>query len=170
MIAYSSIVHISLVIMGFLSLSKWGIEGGIIVILAHGVCSSGIFAGANVIYERSHSRRYFINSGYLIIGPFFSLLWCILIVANFGGPFTYNLLGEILLIINISQINKMLLLSICLLSFFSAAYRLVLYSSTQQGQYNNVSTIIIVFNHREMVFLFSHVWPLILIPLNRIII
>lgn len=73
-IAYSSVVHISLVIIGFLTLSKLGLEGGIIIILAHGLCSSGIFAGANIIYERRHSRSYFLNTGNLITTPFFSIL------------------------------------------------------------------------------------------------
>jgi len=71
-IAYSSVVHISLIILGFLSISKWGAEGGIIIIIAHGVCSSGIFIGANLIYERSHSRRYFFNSGNLNVIPSFA--------------------------------------------------------------------------------------------------
>lgn len=73
-IAYSSIVHISLVIVGFLSAVKIGVEGAIIIIVAHGFCSSAIFAGANIMYERSHSRRYFINTGFLIIRPGFSML------------------------------------------------------------------------------------------------
>merc|ERR1712112_754974 len=73
-IAYSSIVHISLVIVGFLSAVKIGVEGAIIIIVAHGFCSSAIFAGAYIIYERSHSRSYFINTGFLIIRPGFSML------------------------------------------------------------------------------------------------
>jgi NADH-ubiquinone oxidoreductase chain 4 len=64
-IAYSSVVHIALVIAGRLRLTKWGFEGALIIILAHGVCSSGIFAAANMIYERRHSRRFFFNSGLL---------------------------------------------------------------------------------------------------------
>ena len=63
-IAYSSVVHMALVIVGVLRLTKWGLEGVIIIILAHGVCSSGIFAGANMIYERSHSRSFFLILGY----------------------------------------------------------------------------------------------------------
>jgi len=168
-IAYSSVVHISLVIVGFLALLGWGIEGGIIIIIAHGACSSGMFAGANIIYERSHSRRYFINRGNLVFSPLFSLLWLILVVANFGGPFTYNLLGEILLIINLGSICYFLLLRVCLLSFFSAAYRLVLYSSTQQGQTNNVGLHLLPVNTREVTAIVSHCWPLFIIPLNSII-
>jgi NADH-ubiquinone oxidoreductase chain 4 len=73
-IAYSSVVHMALVIAGVLSLTKWGVEGVIIIMLAHGVCSSGIFAAANIIYERSHSRRFFFNSGLLNNNRLFRIL------------------------------------------------------------------------------------------------
>jgi len=73
-IAYSSVVHISLVIVGFISVIKMGVEGAIIIIVAHGFCSSAIFAGANIIYERSHSRSYFVNTGFLIISPGFRII------------------------------------------------------------------------------------------------
>lgn len=101
LIAYSSVVHIALVIAGFLSSNRWGVEGGIIIIIAHGACSSGIFAQANIIYERRHSRRLILNKGYLNLVPTISAVWFILIVGNFGGPFTLNLIGEILLIVRV---------------------------------------------------------------------
>lgn len=168
-IAYSSVVHISLVIVGFLALLGWGIEGGIMIMIAHGACSSGMFAGANIMYERSHSRRYFLNRGNLVLSPMFSLLWLTLVVANFGGPFTYNLLGEVLLIINLGSMSYFLLLRVCILSFFSAAYRLVLYSSTQQGQMNNVGLHLLPISTREITVIVSHCWPLLILPLNSII-
>ena len=165
-IAYSSVVHIALVIAGFISFRTWGIEGGIIIILAHGVCSSGIFGGANIMYERSHSRSYFLNSGNLIFNPLFSIIWFILIVANFGGPFSYNLLGEIILIINISQIVKFRLVRLFLLSFFSAGYSLILYRTTIQGQYGTINLFYLRLNFREIMLLLNHIWPLVLLPLS----
>ena len=164
-IAYSSVVHIALVIVGVLRLTKWGLEGVIIIILAHGVCSSGIFAGANIIYERSHSRRFFFNAGLLNNSRLFSIFWFILIVANFGGPFTYNLLGEVILILNLSFMSINRLSVILALSFFSAAYRLVLYSSTNQGQITTINTPLIYLTSSEIFILFSHVWRLLFLCL-----
>lgn len=159
-IAYSSVVHMALVIIGVVSLFKFGLEGGISIILAHGICSSGIFAAANIIYERRHSRRYYFNSGLLNIAPFFSLLWFILIISNFGGPFTFNLLGEILLIIGLASIRNLRLTVILFLSFFSAAYSLILYSSTNQGQLSRNISINKWIKQRELQVLICHVWPL----------
>ena len=164
-IAYSSVVHIALVIAGVFRLTKWGFEGVIIIILAHGVCSSGIFAGANIIYERSHSRRFFFNSGLLNNRRLFRVFWFILIVANFGGPFTYNLLGEVILILNLSFISINSLLVVLALSFFSAAYSLILYSSTNQGQITNINIPLIYLTPSETFILFSHIWRLLFLCL-----
>ena len=72
-IAYSSVVHIAIVIISLYSFSKVGVEGGILTMLAHGLTSSAIFMGANLIYERSHSRSLLINKGLLRGAPSFSL-------------------------------------------------------------------------------------------------
>ena len=164
-IAYSSVVHMALVIAGVLSLTKWGFEGTMIIILAHGICSSGIFAGANLIYERSHSRSFFFNQGLLNNRSIFSISWFILIVANFGGPFTYNLLGEVILILNLSFISINRLLVILALSFFSAAYSLILYSSTNQGQLSSNNITLNFLSKSEIFILFSHVWRLLFLCL-----
>lgn len=169
-IAYSSIVHISLVIIGLLRLSLWGLNGAIIIILRHGLVSSGIFSGANIIYERSHSRRFLLNIGYKNFIPFFSIIWFIYIVANFRGPFSYNILGEILLILNISQINIIRITILCFLSFFSAAYSIILYSSTQHGIFSNLRQQIILFNFREIIVQFSHLWPILLLLISPFLI
>ena len=164
-IAYSSVVHIALVISGVISLSVWGVEGAFIIIIAHGVCSSGIFTGANIIYERRGSRRYYFNIGYLNTIPIFSRSWFILLVANFGGPFTYNLLGEINLILNLYLLSPLAIRAILLLSFFSAAYSLILYRSTQQGQFLRIRKELNQLSTNENLVLISHCWPLIFIPI-----
>ena len=125
--------------------------------LAHGICSSGIFAAANIIYERSHSRSFFFNQGLLNNTRVFATFWFILIMSNFGGPFTYNLLGEVILILNLSFISTNSLLIILMLSFFSAAYSLILYSSTNQGQIPNRNLSLVSIAESEILILFSHI-------------
>ena len=166
LIAYSSVVHIALVLLGSLRGFGWGVDGAIIIIFAHGVCSSGIFAWANIIYERRHSRRLILNKGLLRVSPFLRIIWAVLIIGNFGGPFTLNLLGEIVLIINIISVSFVFFLCVMILSFFSAAYRLILFRSTQQG-----STISSLFpsldtNSRECQLIFAHIWPIILLIIS----
>jgi len=167
-IAYSSVVHIALIIVNTLSKNLWRILGAMVIMLAHGICSSGMFSCANIIYERSHSRRIMLNKAKLNLFPTVSLFWFILCIANFGGPFTLNLMGEILLIINLRTINFILLLMILLISFFSATYRIILYSNLQQGVNNNLIFNISNFVFRELLVLLRHVWPLIFLLLSTI--
>lgn len=160
-IAYSSVVHMALIIVGGLRLGTWGLVGAIAIMLAHGVCSSGIFAMANLLYERAHSRSFSINKGYLNYMPAVSTIWFLLLLANFGGPFTYNLVGELFLILNLAQMSPPLILRLTLLSFFSAAYSLVLYRRTQQGGTSKTLVSNWGPSQRETLALVSHVWPLI---------
>lgn len=169
-IAYSSVVHIALIIVNILSKNFWRINGTIIIILAHGICSSGIFSCANIIYERSHSRRIILNKAKLNLFPIISRFWFLLCIANFGGPFTYNLLGEILLIINLNSIRSLILILVLIISFFSATYRIILYSNLQQGINNNLIFNISNFYLRELLILFRHIWPLLILLFSSIII
>ena len=162
-IAYSSVVHMAIIIVSFLSAFIAGLTGGIIVIIAHGICSSGIFACANMMYERSHSRRLIINKGTLNIFPSLATIWFILCISNFGGPFTLNLLGEVIIIINMAWLNYFLLLAVVFISFFSAAYSLILYANTQQGAIKKSLYLFNKISIRELIVLISHIWPIIIL-------
>nr|YP_010388407.1 NADH dehydrogenase subunit 4 [Calanus simillimus]UPP55809.1 NADH dehydrogenase subunit 4 [Calanus simillimus] len=166
LIAYSSVVHMAFIIVGVLSLSSWGINGAMMMMLGHGLCSSGMFSMANMMYERSHSRSLMMNKGTLSVMPAFSMMWFILCVANFGGPFTYNLLGEVLLIINLGTLVPISLISVAAISFFSAAYSLIIYSSTQQGKISNYLFSNMHLASREMIVNSSHIWPLLLVAIS----
>lgn len=117
-IAYSSVVHIAMIISTVFLKGYWSLNGSIIIIVAHGICSSGIFSCANIIYERTHSRIIIINKRNLNYFPRLSIFWFLLCMANFGGPFTYNLLGEIILIIRLRGLSYYILPLVFLISFF----------------------------------------------------
>jgi len=72
-IAYSSVVHIALIIINLISKNLLGAIGRIIIIISHGLCSSGIFSCANIIYERTHSRMIIINKSLLNFFPSLSI-------------------------------------------------------------------------------------------------
>ena len=91
-------------------------------------------------------------------------------MANFGGPFTYNLLGEVILILNLSFMSINRLSVILALSFFSAAYSLILYRSTNQGQITTVNIPLIYLTVSEIFILSSHVWRLLFLCLFMYII
>lgn len=69
LIAYSSVVHIGLVLGGLFTLRKWGFNGRYLIILGHGLCSSGLFCLANLSYERVLSRNILFNKGVINFIP-----------------------------------------------------------------------------------------------------
>jgi NADH-ubiquinone oxidoreductase chain 4 len=73
LIAYSSVAHMGIVLSGLMTLSVWGVSGAYALIIAHGLCSSGLFCLANISYERMGSRRLLINKGLLNFMPSLSL-------------------------------------------------------------------------------------------------
>ena len=91
-------------------------------------------------------------------------------IANFGGPFTYNLLGEIRLIIRLRNLSYYLLLLVFIISFFSAAYRIILYANLQQGINSNLILNIQIIFIREIIIIYSHLWPLLIFLLNPLLI
>lgn len=165
-IAYSSVVHIRIVILVFMGVRTVGVGGGIWMILAHGLTSSGMFRAANMIYERAHSRSLIINKGLLRGLSTFTLFWFILCTLNFAGPFTLNLFSEIMIIQAAMRLSHFIGLRVFLLCFFSAAYNLNMYATSQQGEPLRSGTIKVELSLRERLILFFHSIPCLLILLR----
>nr|YP_009922392.1 NADH dehydrogenase subunit 4 [Coenobita brevimanus]QNA48321.1 NADH dehydrogenase subunit 4 [Coenobita brevimanus] len=164
LIAYSSVAHMSLVLCGLLTFGWWGMNGAVVVMVGHGLCSSGLFCLANMVYERIGSRSLLINKGLLNFMPSMALWWFLLSISNMAAPPSINLLGEINLIMSVISWNKLTALSISLLSFFSAAYTLYLYSLSQHGVFSSSLYSCCSGKVREYLVLSLH-W----IPLNILI-
>jgi NADH-ubiquinone oxidoreductase chain 4 len=170
LVAYSSVAHISLVIAGLMILISWGWGFSYSLIIAHGLCSSGLFYLVNLFYERLGSRSLLINKGMLMFFPSLSMWWFLLCSRNMAAPPSLNLLGEIGLINRILGWSKYLIVLLAFISFFSAVYSLYLYSFSQHGKIN-VSLYSFSFRlSREYLVLFLHWFPLNVLILKREII
>nr|QZJ45828.1 NADH dehydrogenase subunit 4 [Holotrichia parallela] len=134
LIAYSSVAHMGLVLSGIMTLSYWGMCGSLVLMVAHGLCSSGLFCLANISYERLLSRSLFINKGLMNLMPSMSLWWFLFSCCNMAAPPSLNLVGEIMLINSLVSWNYLSMFFLALMSFFSAAYSLYLYSYSQHGK------------------------------------
>nr|YP_010585869.1 NADH dehydrogenase subunit 4 [Choristoneura metasequoiacola]UZY20652.1 NADH dehydrogenase subunit 4 [Choristoneura metasequoiacola] len=135
LIAYSSVAHMSLVIGGIMTMSYWGFMGSYVLMIGHGLCSSGMFCLANINYERLHSRSLFINKGMMNFMPSMSLWWFLLMSSNMAAPPSLNLMGEIMLINSLMSWCWFSMIFLMLISFFSAGYSLYLYSYSQHGKF-----------------------------------
>nr|YP_010946003.1 NADH dehydrogenase subunit 4 [Cirrochroa tyche]WGN99211.1 NADH dehydrogenase subunit 4 [Cirrochroa tyche] len=160
LIAYSSVAHMSIVIGGIMTMNYWGYLGSYILMIGHGLCSSGMFCLSNINYERLNSRSLFLNKGMMNFMPSMSLWWFLLMSSNMAAPPSLNLMGEISLInslISWSWVSMIMLMGI---SFFSAGYSLYLYSYTQHGKYNSGIYSFYSGTSREYLMLMLHWLPL----------
>nr|YP_271840.1 NADH dehydrogenase subunit 4 [Japyx solifugus]AAV33418.1 NADH dehydrogenase subunit 4 [Japyx solifugus] len=160
LIAYSSVVHMGLVLGGLMTLSVWGFSGAFLVMLGHGLCSSGLFCLANIVYERVGSRSMVIGRGLLSFMPSITLWWFLLGVCNMAAPPSLNLMGEIFLLGSLVSWDYLCIPFLGLISFFSACYTLYMYSSSQHGKC--FSSVYSSFGGsvREYMVLFLHWFPL----------
>nr|AMN09011.1 NADH dehydrogenase subunit 4 [Cylindrotoma sp. ZK-2016] len=160
LIAYSSVAHMAIALSGLLTLTYWGISGSYTLMIAHGLCSSGLFCLANISYERMGSRSLLINKGMLNFMPSLTLWWFLLSSSNMAAPPTLNLLGEISLLNSVVSWSWISMWMLALLSFFSAAYTLYLYSYSQHGNIYSGSFSFMSGVNREYLVLFLHWFPL----------
>jgi NADH-ubiquinone oxidoreductase chain 4 len=102
LIAYSSIAHMSVVILGLFSNTIQGIEGAILLALAHGFVSPALFiCVGGIIYDRIGTRIINYVRGLVTYMPVFTILFLIFTLSNTGIPLTLNFLGEQLSLIGI---------------------------------------------------------------------
>nr|YP_010693617.1 NADH dehydrogenase subunit 4 [Gryllotalpa henana]WCD24134.1 NADH dehydrogenase subunit 4 [Gryllotalpa henana] len=160
LIAYSSVVHMGIVLGGLLTMSCWGYSGSLVLMLAHGLCSSGLFCLSNMVYERLGSRSLFMNKGLMTFMPSMSLWWFLLSAGNMAAPPSLNLLGEISLINSMVSWSWVTMMVLMLLSFFGAAYTLFMFSISQHGKIFSGLYACSGGYFREYMLLFFHWFPL----------
>jgi len=134
LIAYSSVSHAAVYLIGVFSNTMQGIEGGIVLGLAHGFVSSGLFICAGgVLYDRSNTRLITFYRGIAQVMPLFSVLFFILSLGNCGVPLTLNFVGEFMSLYGVFE--RLPLLGIIASSsiVFSAAYTIFMFNRIAFG-------------------------------------
>lgn len=104
-VAYTSVAHMNLVVMGIFSFNLIGIEGAILQSLSHGFVSSALFLLIGVIYDRHHTRMVKYYSGLVHTMPIFTILFLIFTMANIAVPGTSSFVGEFLILAGVFKIS-----------------------------------------------------------------
>ena len=112
-VAYTSVAHMNLVVIGLFSFNIIGLEGAILQSLSHGFVSSALFLLIGVLYDRHHTKMVKYYSGLVHTMPLFTIIFLIFTMANIGLPGTSSFVGEFLLLLGAFKI------SICV-AFFGA--------------------------------------------------
>jgi NADH-quinone oxidoreductase subunit M len=104
-IAYSSIAHMNLVVLGIFSNNIHGLSGSIFLMLAHGIVSGGLFFIIGVLYDKYATRLIYYYGGLVKCMPICATLLLILALANIGLPGTCNFIGEIVIFASLMDRN-----------------------------------------------------------------
>nr|YP_010501927.1 NADH dehydrogenase subunit 4 [Ptomascopus plagiatus]UXC94693.1 NADH dehydrogenase subunit 4 [Ptomascopus plagiatus] len=164
LIAYSSVGHMGLVLGGIFTYNYWGLCGALVMMVAHGLCSSALFCLVNISYERLSSRSLYLNKGLINLMPSLSLWWFLFLACNMAAPPSLNLLSEIMLINSLVSWSYLNMMCLSLITFLSAGYSLYLYAFSQHGMlYRGVYSFSLN-SIREFMLMILH-W----IPLNFMI-
>jgi len=112
-IAYSSIAHMNLVVLGIFCGNFQGVAGSIFLMIAHGIVSGALFFLIGVLYDRYSSRLILYYGGLVQTMPKFSFFLLIFCLANVGLPGSCNFIGELVIFFGLVERNFIVL-------FFSA--------------------------------------------------
>nr|QFU14533.1 NADH dehydrogenase subunit 4 [Dermacentor marginatus] len=159
LIAYSSISHMGISLAGSLTFYSFGSYGMLMMMIGHGLCSSGLFCLANMIYERFYTRNILLIKGMIMVFPNLTLWWFLFSIFNMSAPLTMNLFGELFLSASLLKFSMFLMVPIMLLIFLAACYTIYMYSYINHGKGWVLFSNFLI-SEREYFLLLMHLMPM----------
>jgi NADH-ubiquinone oxidoreductase chain 4 len=133
LIAYSSVVHMGMVLSCVLIGRAPAISFALMIIIAHGVCRSGLFYGCTIIYERVSTRCLPVIQGGVVVAPSFRLRWVLLILINLRAPPSLNIISEALIMGSLLSYDILFSLRLGFIVLLVLVYSLVLFYRRSHG-------------------------------------
>jgi len=136
-VAYSSISHMGVIILGTFALNVEGISGSIFLMIAHGVVSGALFLLVGVIYDRRHTKMMNEFGGLASVMPRYATIFGLMLMASVGMPLTINFVGEFLSLLGFYQQSHILTLLAGTAIIVGAIYMLAAYKKMFFGNVTN---------------------------------
>ncbi|HUZ64248.1 MAG TPA: NADH-quinone oxidoreductase subunit M, partial [Acetobacteraceae bacterium] len=127
LIAYSSVAHMGIVIIGIFTFNVEGTEGALFQMLSHGIVSGALFLCVGVVYDRMHTREIARYGGIARRMPNYAMVFMLFTMASIGLPGTAGFVGEILVMFGALQVNFWVAMLSGTGMILGAAYMLYLY-------------------------------------------
>ncbi len=162
-IAYSSIAHMNLVVIGIFCQGSLGLSGAIFQSISHGFVSSGLFFLIGFLYSRYHSRAVQYYSGLVQILPLYSVFFIFFSLSNIALPSTSAFIGELLIILDSFKYNEFLTYVIIGSVVICAIYSLWLSNRIIFGNLSNFFNSASDLNKAEFIIIFSLFFFIILL-------
>lgn len=136
-IAYSSVSHMGVIILGTFALNVEGIGGSIFLMISHGIVSGALFMLVGVIYDRRHTKLISEFGGLAKVMPNYATIFAVMLMASVGLPLTIGFVGEFLSLLGFFKTSPVLTLLAGLTIILGAVYMLVMYKKVFFGPLNN---------------------------------
>jgi NADH-ubiquinone oxidoreductase chain 4 len=154
LVAYSSVGHMAIVVLGLFSNTIVGIEGAILLSIRHGLVSPAMFMlVGGVLYDRFHTRTIRYYRGMAVYMPVFAALFFIATAFNMAVPLSLNWLGEVMSLAGIFQKSPFIGLLGALSIVLSASYSIFLFNRVAFGEYSRYLWSSTDISRREFVIL-----------------
>jgi NADH-ubiquinone oxidoreductase chain 4 len=136
-IAYSSVAHMAVVVLGVFSNTIQGIEGAILLSIAHGFVSPALFiCVGGILYNRYHTRIINYYRGIALFMPVFTILFFVFTIFNTAIPLSLNWVGELLALSGTFQRSPIISVLGATGIVLSACYSIWLYNRISYGQFS----------------------------------
>lgn len=150
-IAYTSIAHMNLVMLGIFSFNTIGIEGAILQSLSHGFVASALFLVIGVVYDRYKTRLVQYYGGLASVMPIYIFIFLFFTLANISFPGTSSFVGEFLILVGSFQVNTTITFLGATSVVIGGAYSLWLFNRIAYGNIKNqYTTKFLDLNFREV--------------------
>ena len=136
-IAYSSISHMGVIMLGIFAMNAEGISGSIFLMLSHGIVSGALFMLVGVIYDRMHTKEMDRFGGIAAVMPKYALIFGIMTMASVGLPLTIGFVGEFLSLMGFYKISPVLTILAGTTIILGAVYMLTVLKRTFFGPIKN---------------------------------
>jgi NADH-quinone oxidoreductase subunit M len=137
LVAYSSVSHMAVVMLGMFALNPVGISGSIIQQLNHGISTGALFLLVGVVYERRHTREISEYGGLSKVMPVYAAIFLMMTMSSIGLPTLNGFIGELLILQGVFIANKVWAAFAASGVVLGAAYMLYLYQRTMFGKVEN---------------------------------
>jgi len=128
-IAYSSIAHMNVAILGIMMLTPVSVAGSLLLMFGHGIISGGLFFIIGILYDRFRTKIITYYSGVVHTMPLLSTIFFLLILGNISMPCTANFIGEFLVFVSLFEnVHFFSVLSIAISIFACSFYSLYVYN------------------------------------------
>ncbi len=150
LVAYSSVSHMAMVMLGMFALNPVGITGSIIQQLNHGISTGALFLLVGVVYERRHTREISEYGGLSKVMPVYAAIFLVMTMSSIGLPTLNGFIGEFLILQGVFVASKMWAAFAASGVVLGAAYMLYLYQRTMFGKIENPKNErLLDLSHRE---------------------